>query len=113
MAQARQVSGYMNAEGRGSVFQRNISLTPASVAAGAGSSQAFTVVDMLADDTLVGVSTVTADQTSGIVAVPGPVTAAGKIGVQFNFAAGTATATAATPLSGTYRLTIYRRLANA
>lgn len=109
MSQAREVGGWISAEAQGSTLVRVISITPASVAAGAAAQQAFAMVGMLAADIVVQSQPATQGQTSGVVSTPGATTAAGQLGINFAAALGTATATAVAPVVGVYNILYFRR----
>lgn len=103
--QVREVSGFGNAEAGGSVFCRVLNLTVASVVSGSGAEQTFTAglsIQVLGGDVLLTAHAASAGQTAGVVSVPGRTTSIGSIGIDFIYGGGTATLTAAAPLTAAF-----------
>lgn len=104
MSQAREISGYRNAEAGGSLLMRNIVLSPAKVVTITCAEQIFAVVGVLATDVFAAMNKPT--EQAGVGGFPQRVSSAGNLGTKWvNPTAGDVTPTAAE----VYTFLTYRR----
>lgn len=100
----REASGYATGEAGGSIVEREVNITPASVATIVCAEQIFAVVGVLTTDRVAFVNRTSATQ-AGAGVLQGRVTSAGNVGVSWV----NPTAGAVTPTAEDYAIGLWRR----